>query len=58
MAINVRQLKPLVHSGTGGRVDRRHVSFKAHCQSGVPEGTQVVCFHGKPRHRVAIDEIV
>ena len=25
------------------------VSFKAHCQSGVPSGTQVVCFHGVPR---------
>lgn len=25
------------------------VSFKAHCQEGVPEGTQVVCFHGRPR---------
>ena len=25
------------------------VSFKAHCQEGVPEGTQVVCFHGLPR---------
>lgn len=25
------------------------VSFKVHCQSGVPEGTQVVCFHGQPR---------
>ena len=25
------------------------VSFKAHCQDGVPEGTQVVCFHGVPR---------
>ena len=27
----------------------RVVSFKAHCQQGVPEGTQVVCFHGTPR---------
>lgn len=27
----------------------RVVSFKAHCQAGVPEGTQVVCFHGLPR---------
>ncbi|MCL4823130.1 MAG: hypothetical protein KJZ57_02820 [Anaerolineales bacterium] len=25
------------------------VSFKAHCQSGVPAGTQVCCFHGTPR---------
>lgn len=25
------------------------VSFKAHCQSGVPAGTQVCCFHGQPR---------
>lgn len=27
----------------------RVVSFKAHCQQWVPEGTQVVCFHGQPR---------
>lgn len=27
----------------------RVVSFKAHCQQGLPEGTQVVCFHGVPR---------
>lgn len=24
-------------------------SYKAHCQNGVPEGTKVVYFHGKPR---------
>lgn len=24
-------------------------SYKAHCRSGVPDGAQVVCFHGKPR---------
>lgn len=24
-------------------------SFKVHCANGVPEGTKVVCFHGKPR---------
>lgn len=25
------------------------VSFKVHCQRGVPAGAQVVCFHGNPR---------
>lgn len=25
------------------------VSWKKHCQSGVPDGARVVCFHGKPR---------
>lgn len=25
------------------------VSWKKHCQNGVPSGTRVVCFHGKPR---------
>jgi len=25
------------------------VSYKHHCKNGIPEGTQVVCFHGKPR---------
>lgn len=25
------------------------VSYKAHCRNGVPEGAEVVCFHGKPR---------
>lgn len=24
-------------------------SFKLHCRSGIPRGTSVVCFHGKPR---------
>lgn len=24
-------------------------SYKVHCQDGVPAGTKVVCFHGKPR---------
>lgn len=24
-------------------------SYKAHCLNGVPAGTQVVCFHGRPR---------
>lgn len=24
-------------------------SYKHHCQSGIPEGTDLVCFHGKPR---------
>lgn len=26
-------------------------SFKHHCKSEVPEGTKIVCFHGKPRPR-------
>lgn len=25
------------------------VSYKVHCKSGVPEGSRVVCFHGKPK---------
>lgn len=25
------------------------VSYKVHCQDGVPSGTSIVCFHGKPR---------
>lgn len=29
----------------GGEV----VSYKVHCRDGLPKGTQVVCFHGKPR---------
>jgi hypothetical protein len=24
-------------------------SYKVHCRDGVPKGTKVVCFHGKPR---------
>lgn len=24
-------------------------SYKAHCRCGVPEGTKIVCFHGRPR---------
>lgn len=27
------------------------VSYKRHCQDGVPEGTKLVCFHGIPRPR-------
>lgn len=27
----------------------KFVSYKAHCQQGVPEGAAVVCFHGTPR---------
>ena len=29
----------------GGEV----VSYKVHCRDGLPKGTRVVCFHGKPR---------
>jgi hypothetical protein len=25
------------------------VSYKVHCQGGIPQGTSIVCFHGKPR---------
>ena len=25
------------------------VSYKVHCQQGVPDGARVVCYHGKPR---------
>lgn len=31
------------------------VSYKAHCQQGVPSGAEVVCFHGKPRPWQASD---
>ena len=24
-------------------------SYKQHCRAGVPRGTKVVCFHGRPR---------
>ena len=33
-------------------VVQKHVkvaSYKNHCKGGLPEGTQLVCFHGKPR---------
>jgi glycosyl transferase/beta-hydroxylase protein BlmF len=33
-------------------------SYKADCMSGVPEGTAIVCFHGKPRpHELGWDKI-
>ena len=41
----------------GRQVDIRSIggdeikSFKWHCREGVPEGTNIVCFHGKPRPR-------
>lgn len=29
------------------------VSYKVHCQDGIPEGARVICFHGEPRpHQV------
>jgi hypothetical protein len=33
-------------------------SYKVHCRSGVPQGTQIVCFHGKPRPWDVADEWV
>lgn len=31
------------------RFPGRLVSYKAHCQRGVPSGASLVCFHGRPR---------
>jgi len=31
------------------------VSYKADCKNGLPEGTKVVCFHGKPRPHEVLD---
>lgn len=40
-------LQPFI--GNAGRWGPEVRSYKAHCRTGVPRGTQVVCFHGKPR---------
>ncbi|MEE8262742.1 MAG: hypothetical protein V3R83_09800 [Gammaproteobacteria bacterium] len=43
---------PLVKASTGYWQDRfpgRVVSYKAHCQRGVPSAASLVCFHGRPR---------
>lgn len=40
-------LMPLIgHSRRWGRNVR---SYKVHCRNGIPAGTEVICFHGKPR---------
>lgn len=40
-------LNPLI--GNSARWGQEVRSFKVHCKAGVPHGTKVVCFHGKPR---------
>lgn len=40
-------LQPLL--GGAARWGDEVRSYKVHCRSGVPPGTKVVCFHGKPR---------
>ena len=40
-------LMPLI--GKSPRWGRTVVSYKVHCQKGIPPGTEVICFHGKPR---------
>lgn len=37
------------HIGDCAKWGPEVVSYKVHCQRGVPEVAQVVCFHGKPR---------
>lgn len=37
------------HLGSAARWGANVRSYKAHCQGGLPEGTDVVVFHGKPR---------
>jgi hypothetical protein len=40
-------LQPLI--GGADRWGPEVRSYKAHCRDGVPRGTKVVCFHGRPR---------
>lgn len=40
-------LMPLI--GKRARWGANVRSYKVHCRNGVPRGTDVVCFHGKPR---------
>lgn len=40
-------LMPLI--GNSQRWGSNVVSWKVHCRAGIPAGTDVVCFHGKPR---------
>ena len=40
-------LMPLI--GGSARWGANVVSWKVHCKAGIPPGTDVVCFHGKPR---------
>jgi len=40
-------LQPLIGGSPKWGAEVR--SFKVHCTNGVPSGTRVVCFHGKPR---------
>jgi hypothetical protein len=40
-------LMPLI--GKSARWGCNVVSYKVHCKRGIPRGTDVICFHGKPR---------
>lgn len=40
-------LMPII--GNRARWGKNVVSWKVHCQKGVPEWADVICFHGKPR---------
>lgn len=42
-------LQPLIGRSQKWQDVARVYSYKAHCRAGLPEGAQVVCFHGKPR---------
>jgi hypothetical protein len=37
------------HIGNAARWGDEVRSYKVHCRGGVPRGTKVVCFHGRPR---------
>lgn len=39
----------LEHLADAARWGENVRSYKSHCQRGVPKGTDVVCFHGRPR---------
>lgn len=40
-------LNPLI--GNSNKWGRNIVSWKKHCQDGIPDYADVICFHGKPR---------
>lgn len=37
------------------RFPGKFVSYKVHCQSGIPAGAAVVCFHGRPKNEDVTD---
>ena len=40
-------VQPLI--GAAARWGANVVSWKVHCKAGIPQGADVVCFHGRPR---------